>query len=92
MKDGNKCSVTGFCWPNRSKLVGGVFLIIAAVLTLFTLNGFGILGMFIVGAVLCRRAAACCCSCHCHSSCDVGSCEPDGVSVKAAQKKPAAKK
>ena len=97
VKDGKTCGLTGSFWSHRSKLVGSVFLIVATILTLLTLNGFGIFGMFLVGAILCRRGSMC--GCHCHescsehdSSCDMESCGTDAVQAKPAVKKAAAKK
>lgn len=97
VKDEKKCGLTGACWAHRSKLVGGFFLIVATILTLLTLNGFGILGMFLVGILLCRRNMMCGCSCRTSCSeecspCDTGTCEPDVAPMKAPAKKPAAKK
>ena len=98
VKDEGKCGLSGAFWSHRSKLVGGFFLIVATILTLLTLNGFGILGMFLVGTVLCRRHMMCgCCSCHSSCSekcspCDTGTCEPELTPIKTAVKKPAVKK
>jgi hypothetical protein len=69
--DTEKCGTT--CWTHhRAKIAGAIFIIVATLLTLLTLNGFGILGMFIVGLMLCRRD--CCSYCGCYEgdgSCDV---------------------
>ena len=70
-KDTKKCDVMSGCWTHRSQVLGAVFLVIAAILTLLTLNGFGILGMFLVGIMLCRRKSMeSCCGCSCHSMMD----------------------
>ena len=67
MKDMKKCDMTSGCWSHRSQMLGAVFLVVASIITLLTLNGFGILGMFLVGIMLCHRKSAGCCSCcHCH--------------------------
>lgn len=71
-KEMKKCNI--LCWPHRSKVVGAVFILLAAVLTLLTLNGFGILGMFIVGYMLCKKSTCGCgcgcgCGCSCHKEC-----------------------
>lgn len=75
-----KCNI--LCWPHRSKVVGAVFILLAAVLTLLTLNGFGILGMFVVGYMLCRKSGCECgpsCHCSCHTECsdDKACCDVD---------------
>jgi hypothetical protein len=83
-KDMKKCGLT--CWSHRS-VVGGIFIILATILTLLTLNGFGILGMFAVGCMLCcHRKSTCGCACHAgcsdeHACCDV-------TPKKSADKKP----
>jgi hypothetical protein len=76
VKDEKKCKITGMCLPRCSAVVGGIFIILATVLTLLTVNSFGILGMFLVGILLCRHKFGCGCSCHssCGCACHTGSC------------------
>ena len=67
----DNCKSSG-CWSGAT--VGGiVLLVIATILTLITLNGIAILGMFIVGIMLmCHKRMSCCSSCPC---CKEGSCD-----------------
>ena len=57
------------------KIFGIILLVIAAILTLITLNGLGILGMFIAGLILCCHkhmgctTSHCCCCCNKESTC-----------------------
>lgn len=71
MKTKKYDQVSSCCWGLRHELVGLILLIIATLLTLFTGNGWGILGMFIAGVILfghkCWSA-----HCHCHSHCHSG--------------------
>jgi hypothetical protein len=56
-----------------STICGIVLLVIATILTLITLNGIAILGMFIVGVMLlCHKNWRCASSCPC---CDEGTCD-----------------
>ncbi|MDF1645455.1 MAG: hypothetical protein P1U61_00520 [Legionellaceae bacterium] len=65
MKNGKKCGMTSECWSGFMGLLGAGFIIVATILTLITMNGLGILGMFIVGAMLCKRKGLCC-GCETH--------------------------
>ncbi|MCH9689346.1 MAG: hypothetical protein K0U24_07375 [Gammaproteobacteria bacterium] len=60
MKKHKACGMTSECWSGFTKVLGIGFIIVATILTLITMNGLGILGMFIVGAMLCRRKCPCC--------------------------------
>jgi hypothetical protein len=60
MKKHKACGMTSECWSGFTKVLGIGFIIVATILTLITMNGLGILGMFIVGAMLCRRKFPCC--------------------------------
>lgn len=81
-------------------VIGAVFIVIATILTLLTMNGFGILGMFFVGIMLCRHNVAkcpCCCT-HAHD-CMVGEGEVESkpktkpkAKAKTQPKKEAVKK
>ena len=51
LKKGSDYDMSGCCW-NAHSIVGGVFIVIATILTLITQSGFGILGLFLVGAIL----------------------------------------
>lgn len=60
--DKNKCKGG----PTRCEVLGFILLLIATLLTIFTFNGLGILGMFFVGLALCchhkfcRKGEQCC--------------------------------
>ncbi len=66
MKDSKYCKVTSCCWDHRHELVGLILLIIASFLTIVTCNGLGIIGMFLVGLVLCCHKHFCCPMHHHH--------------------------
>ncbi|MCH9755828.1 MAG: hypothetical protein K0U37_01380 [Gammaproteobacteria bacterium] len=90
MKDAKKCGMTSECWSGFARLLGAAFIVTATILTLVTMNGLGILGMFIVGGMLCRRK----CPCgphhgHCH---DEMCCHEEKPKPKPKPKKPAVKK
>tara|TARA_R110002126_G_scaffold239409_1_gene382603 strand:- start:29319 stop:29624 length:306 start_codon:yes stop_codon:yes gene_type:complete len=71
-------------------VVGAVFIVAATILTLLTMNGLGILGMFFVGIMLCRHKMMKCPCCHMHGHCHT---EAGGevVSKPEAKVKPKAK-
>ncbi len=66
MDDLKSCNVGSNCWTIRYEIVGIVLLILATILTLITLNGFGIAAMFIVGAALCCHKCFMYTDCHTH--------------------------
>lgn len=70
MKNEKKC---GSDWTQRTRIVGAVFIVLATVLTLLTLNGLGILGMFAVGCMMCHCKSSHC-SCPC---CNPNACKDD---------------
>lgn len=59
MKNVKKCGMTSECWSGFLGVLGAGFIIVATILTLITMDGLGILGMFIVGVMLCRRKGHC---------------------------------
>ncbi len=69
MKNSKSCSTTACCWAYRHQLLGLVFLVLAAFLTVITCNGLGILAMFFTGIVLlCHKHLFCHCPhSHCHT-------------------------
>lgn len=67
MKDSKSCSMSGHWWSCRYEMVGVFFLILATILTLITLNGFGIAAMFFVGLILCSQKYFSCGVCHSHA-------------------------
>ena len=73
------------CWSGFAGILGVAFIVVATILTLVTMNGLGILGMFIVGVMLCRRKMVICPCCESHD-------ESCGVESKPKPKKVAAKK
>lgn len=76
MKHEKKC---GADWSHRTRIVGAVFILLATVLTLLTLNGLGILGMFAVGCMMCHCKTSCCaCPCCTTQSCkDASECHTE---------------
>ncbi len=54
------------CHSQSAAFLGVVFIVAATILTLFTLDGFGIFGMFLVGVLLLRKGC-CASSCGCHA-------------------------
>ena len=66
MKNLKKCGMTSECWSGFTCILGVGFIIIATILPLMTMSGFGILGMFLVGAILCRHKCDCCSYQHMH--------------------------
>ncbi|MDF1756910.1 MAG: hypothetical protein P1U74_01235 [Legionellaceae bacterium] len=60
MLKSTECKVRSCLSTHRREIVGAIFLILATLLTLLTLSGVGILGMFIVGLVLCSHKHLCC--------------------------------
>ena len=63
MKD---CKITGDCKMHWCGIFGAIFIVLATILTLFTLSGLGILGMFLVGLMFCchkKMSSHGCCSC-----------------------------
>ena len=62
------------CHSQTTAFLGIVFIVAATILTLFTLDGFGIFGMFLVGVMLLRKAccsSSCGCGCHSNSLCEI---------------------
>ena len=53
MEHVDQCQKTEACRPSGCKIVGYVLLAIATLLTLITLNGLAIFGMFLVGMLFC---------------------------------------
>lgn len=73
-----KCKIRECCSSHRCEIVGIIFLALATVLTLITLNGMGIFGLFIVGVLMCCHKHMGCrkCNCECCAS-DDSECEPE---------------
>ena len=59
MKNSKYCQMTACCWAFRHELIGIILLAIATFLTIVTVNSFGIVAMFLVGAVLCCYRHVC---------------------------------
>lgn len=79
MKDLNKMG--GCC---GAEIAGIILLVIATILTIVTLNGWGIFAMFLVGGALC---------CHKHWHCNDYICEENPVAkIKDSVKKVVNKK
>lgn len=67
MKEPNK--IRTCLWKCRYELIGLVLLVIATLLTIFTVNSVGIAAMFLVALVLCK---GCYCGFYCkhYDSCE----------------------
>jgi len=78
-KDSGSCSVRSYCSTHCVEVVGLILLVVATFLTLVTLNGFGILGLFIVGLLLVTHKNWSCasCACPCHSNMECKPCAPE---------------
>ncbi|MDX2345715.1 MAG: hypothetical protein QNK11_02425 [Legionella sp.] len=87
MKNAKKCGMTAECWSGFACVLGVGFIIIATILTLITMNGLGILGMFIVGAMFCRRKCPCCGPHQAHHDMCCPEDKPKPKAKKAAVKK-----
>ncbi len=91
MKGAKKCNLDMGCWSGFVGILGVAFILVATVLTIYTMNGVGILGMFIVGVMLCRRKMVICPCCDAHKEFCDDLCETESK-PKPKAKKPAAKK
>lgn len=84
------CKVRECLSSHRREIVGGIILILAILLTILTLSGLGIFGMFLTGLFMCcHRHIGCCCK---HSSSEVCDAEEGcdtSATVKSAPKKTA---
>lgn len=88
MKHGKHCEMPTACWSGFTGVIGIAFIIVATILTLITMNGLGILGMFFVGLLLCRKKWPCCDAHHCMCSAE----EKPKSKPKAKPKKTVVKK
>jgi hypothetical protein len=76
MDDKSKCKISECCQKHWYRILGIVLVVLAAILTIVTFSGLGILGMFLAGLMLC---------CHKHLSskmgcgCDCPCCSPEGM-------------
>ncbi|MCR9191884.1 MAG: hypothetical protein NXI01_04420 [Gammaproteobacteria bacterium] len=92
----NNCKAGTHC----GTIIGGVFLVVATVLTVLTHSDAGVLGMFLVGLGFCvcgkmggcKKCSCCgCCSCCCTCDCCEGK-HPMGCDTTPAKKKAAPRK
>ncbi len=73
MDDKKKCKISAGCKTHWRELLGLILVVLASFLTLISLSGAGIFGMFLVGLVLvCHKhfwpmvcGAGCGCGCPC---------------------------
>lgn len=72
------CDTKSDCKMHWCSIFGVIFILLATVLTLFTLNGLGILGMFLVGLMFCchkkMSSRGCCACCKCCDTSEKGVC------------------
>ena len=99
MDDKKDCSIAACCKANWCGIFGVVLVSLAVILTLITSSDFGILGMFLVGAMFCchkhMASKGCGTGCACGCKCCGSSADMCDVSAKAnvvVEKKTAAKK
>lgn len=83
----NGCKMRECLSNHRREIVGGIFLILATLLTILTLSGLGIFGMFLTGLFMCCHRHLCCCKNNSAECCDT-EVECD-ASEKSAPKKTA---
>ncbi len=77
MDDKGKCKISECCKNHGCKIFGIILVVIATILTIITFNGLGILGMFIVGLMLCGHkhlSSKMGCGCDCGCSCCAPEC------------------
>lgn len=85
MENKEQCKIKSCCSTHGCSIAGIILLVLATILTLITLNGAGILGLFIAGVVLCLHKNICCKMCHCgcmnnkSACCDVSEVTPPVV-------------
>lgn len=70
MNKNNGCKVRECISNHRREIVGGVFLVLATLLTILTLSGLGIFGMFITGLAMCCHRHMCFCRNNMHGCCE----------------------
>ena len=83
------------CHSQTAAFLGVVFIVVATLLTLFTLDGFGIFGLFLVGILLLKKSCCAGCKCGCntgHMSCELPKLPKLSKLSKAIKTKTTAKK
>lgn len=84
MKGVKSCKTTACCLAYRHEILGLALLAIATFMTIVTWNSFGIVAMFVVGAVLCCYRHCCCHVSHGNTHCKVM--EDDMVTMMSLEK------
>lgn len=78
MDNVKNCDTNSGCKMHGCTIIGAIFIILGTILTIFTLSGFGILGMFLVGLVFCCHkkisSKTCCACCKCCNTSEAGDC------------------
>ena len=96
MDDKNKCKITECCQKHWYRMLGIILVVLAAILTVITFSGLGILGMFLAGLMLCCHKhlssgmgwGGCGCGCSCCSSSNDMKCNvTEKVEKKTSSKK-----
>ena len=93
MDDKKECKIAACCKSNCYGIMGMILVVLATILTLVTLNGAGILGMFLAGLVFCchkhMSSKSCClgCRCGCCSSEEEMVCTVSNKNTLAAEEK-----
>jgi len=86
------CGFLGVAHLKKSQIFGLVVIVLAVLLTFVTMEGLGILGMFLTGICLFKGSHGC--KCCCHQSCEDSTCtvSHEHADVKVEKKsKPKAK-
>lgn len=88
MNKKNGCKIRECLSNHRREIVGGIILILAILLTVLTLSGLGIFGMFLTGLFMCcHRHIGCCCRNSATECCDVEEVCETTSAAKSAPKK-----
>lgn len=83
------CKMRECLLNHRREIVGGIILLLAILLTILTLSGLGIFGMFLTGLFMCchRHMGCCCCKKSAVECCETEEvCEATST-VKSSPKK-----
>ena len=89
MDDMKNCKISACCKTHWRSVLGLILVILGTILTVATLSGLGIFGMFLAGIALCCHkhlsAWAGGCGCGCGCGCEY-SCSPEDVACSGIEK------
>lgn len=63
-KENKCCGFLGLAHLKKSQIFGLMVIVLAILLTFYTLEGLGILGMFLTGICMFKASYGCRCCCH----------------------------